>query len=96
VTAAGTSSTNEIDIGTTNGNDKSSIRSVFIIDIHDYASTTKNKTVRTFSGVDMNGSGLVYLTSGLWLNTAAVNSVLLKPDGGDFDTGSSVALYGIN
>ena len=95
VTAAGTSSTNQIDIGTTNGNDKSSIRSVFIIDIHDYASTTKNKTVRTFSGVDMNGSGYVYLTSGLWINTAAVNSVLLRPDGGSFDTGSSVALYGV-
>ena len=36
-----------------------------IIDIHDYASTTKNKTVRSFGGGDANGSGKTDLSSGV-------------------------------
>lgn len=46
-----------------------------IIDIHDYASTTKNKTIRTLAGYDANGSGIIGLGSGLWLNTNAINSI---------------------
>ena len=38
----------------------------FICDILDYTSTTKNKTLRTLSGGDRNGSGTVSLLSSLW------------------------------
>lgn len=66
-----------------------------IIDIHDYASTTKNKTVRSFNGYDDNGSGYVYLMSVLWNNTAAINRIDLVMASGNFSTDTRVALYGI-
>jgi hypothetical protein len=68
---------------------------VLIIDIQDYASTSKNKTVRNFSGQDENGSGIVILSSGLWLNTNAVTSITFKVSSGNFTTDSTFALYGI-
>jgi hypothetical protein len=68
-----------------------------IIDIHDYASTTKNKTVRSFFGHDRNGAGSVYLYSGLWMNTGAITSLSLGQANfsGTFDTGTVASLYGI-
>jgi hypothetical protein len=49
---------------------------VAIIDIIDYASTTKNKTLRSFAGNDNNSTGgEVYLESGLWASTAAINRI---------------------
>jgi hypothetical protein len=44
-----------------------------IIDVFDYTNTNKNKTVRTLTGFDANGSGAVSFVSGLWLSTAAIN-----------------------
>ena len=69
-----------------------------IIDIHDYASTTKNKTVRTFVGADANTASTdwkVSLFSGLWLNTAAITSISLIAQSGNFTTNTTFALYGI-
>ena len=70
---------------------------VGIIDIHDYASTTKNKTVRMFYGYDNNGGtteSQVYLESGLWRSTAAITD--LRFTGGTaFIAGTTIALYGI-
>lgn len=71
---------------------------VSIIDIHDYAVATKNKTVRSFHGWDTNNGGdggAVRLTSGLWLNTAAVTSISLVDLAGSFSTSSVFSLYGI-
>jgi len=70
---------------------------VSLIDIIDYASTTKNKTVRTFSGSDNNNSsqGDVELLSGLWASTSAITSIKITLTTGNFDSGSSMALYGI-
>lgn len=67
-----------------------------IVDIHDYASTTKNKTIRSFSGWEHNAAttGEVCLHSGLWLNTAAVTSIRVFSSV-NFGTGTSIALYGI-
>jgi hypothetical protein len=66
-----------------------------ITDIQDYSSTTRNKTVRSFYGQDQNGSGIVGLSSSLWLNTAAITSILLRPYSGTFATGTTFSLYGI-
>jgi len=68
-----------------------------IIDILDYATTTKYKTVRAIGGVDVNNlaSGGVLLSSGLWLNTAAVNSVTLSFGGATAVQYTSFSLYGI-
>jgi hypothetical protein len=70
---------------------------VMIVDILDYTSTTKNKTIRSFFGHDRNGAGSVYLYSGVWLNTNAVTSLSLGIGlfGGIFDTGTTASLYGI-
>jgi len=66
-----------------------------IIDILDYTSTTKNKVTRSLEGTDINGSGYIYLTSGLWMNTAAVTSITMTRNTTDWGNYSSFALYGI-
>lgn len=69
---------------------------VFITDIVDYASTSKNKTIKTFGGYDPNGLGEIDLNSGLWQSTAAINSITVYMSGaGSFTTTSQIALYGI-
>jgi hypothetical protein len=67
-----------------------------IIDILDYANTSKYKTARALNGLDQNGSGGVELASGLWQSTVAINTITLT-DGGanNFSTGTTFALYGI-
>jgi hypothetical protein len=69
-----------------------------IITIADYASTSKNKTVRAFSGSDANTASAnfyVVLNSGLWLSTAAITSITMLPGQTAFSTNSTFALYGI-
>ena len=73
-----------------------SVFGVSITDIHDYASATKNKTTCTINGYDLNGTGLIYLQSGLWLSTSAITSItLFSTSTSNFQTGSTFALYGI-
>jgi len=69
----------------------------FITDILDYTSVNKYKTLKTFSGTDANGSGYVQLTSGLWMNTSAINSITLRWDQytGGFPQNTQFSLYGI-
>jgi len=74
----------------------SSIFGTFVVDILDYVNTNKYKTTRILGGVDANGSGRVYLTSGLWQNTNAISSLVITPGAGtNFLQYSSFALYGI-
>jgi len=67
----------------------------FVIDILDYASTNKNKTVRSLHGLDDNTNGTIRLRSGLWMSTAAITTLTLKGDSGNLTQYSSFALYGI-
>jgi hypothetical protein len=81
-------------IATTSGT--ASVFSSAIIDVLDYANTNKNKTIRSLTGLDYNGSGYVGVHSGLWTNTAAVTSIVINPDSGqNWQQYSSFALYGI-
>jgi hypothetical protein len=67
-----------------------------IIDIHNYASTTQNKTVRAFSGADTNDSnGKSGLFFGSWLSTSAITSITFDVSGNLFTAGSTFALYGV-
>lgn len=70
-----------------------------ILDIIDYASTTKNKTFRYFVGYDTNGTvdQRVQLGSalGTGITTAAITSLDFRVDTGNFAAGSTFALYGI-
>jgi len=66
-----------------------------VFDILDYANTSKTTTVRSFAGVDLNGSGSVVLSSTLWNNTSAITNVQLFPEANNFAQHSTLALYGI-
>jgi len=70
---------------------------VGIIDILDYTSTNKNKTIKVLSGQDLNGSGTVYLSSGVWSATpAAITTIKLFPHASNtWSQYSQFALYGI-
>jgi hypothetical protein len=68
----------------------------YVIDILDYTSTSKNKTIRSLGGWDGNGSGQIIISSVLWKNTAAVTSYRIQCDGGyNWKQYTSAALYGI-
>ena len=67
-----------------------------IIDIVDYANVYKNTTVRSFNGYDNNGTGQVRLSSGLWVNTAAVTNInIVSANGANIAQNSTFTLYGI-
>jgi len=67
-----------------------------IIDILDYTSTTKTKTVRTLTGVNGMGPGQIDLTSGLWfINPVTVTQIDLLVQSNNYAEFSSFALYGI-
>ena len=68
-----------------------------LIDIHDYASSTKNKVIRAINGSDTNNTGgndNIALTSGTRYNTEAVTSVNIDFPVGAI-AGSTFALYGM-
>jgi hypothetical protein len=68
---------------------------VGVIDILDYANTNKYKTLRALSGYDNNGSGYAILNSGVWRNTAAINTIVLFFGSGNLVQYSTFALYGV-
>lgn len=79
-----------------------SFMKVFIVDVIDYSSTSKNKVFRSFSGIETNSNGNVELASGLRVDTAAITSIRLQHYGNDgtygyknFNQYSTFALYGI-
>lgn len=73
-----------------------SVYAVQIVDILDYANTSKNKTVRAVGGQDSNGSGVIMLSSGLWRNSStAINSITITANAASFTTASQFDLYGI-
>lgn len=78
----------------------SGVFGTYVIDILDYADTNKNKTTRALSGWDNNGNGsskqagCVSFSSGLWMDTSAINSISLRSNS-TIQQFSQFALYGI-
>lgn len=73
--------------------------SVYIVDILDSGSSSKNKTVRIFSGGQERGgeSGGPGLISGVWLNTSAISSInLISLTSSNWVSGTRFRLYGSN
>jgi hypothetical protein len=72
-----------------------------VIDILDYSNTNKYKTVKSISGIDVNGTiggvpGYMFFVSGNWRNTSAITSISLYSGNGSTITQySQFALYGI-
>jgi hypothetical protein len=73
----------------------SGIMGVAVMDVLDYANVNKYKTTRILGGEDSNGSGEIYLTSGLWQNTAAITSISLSIDSFNWAANTTIALYGV-
>jgi len=81
-----------------NASTQTSMFGVGIVDIHDYASTTKYKTVRSLTGQDVNGVSVndyISISSGLWSSASAINRIDLYVANYNLVTGSTFALYGI-
>ena len=72
-----------------------SIFGACVVDILDYATANKNRVARSLPGTDANGSGYVWYSSGLWVNTNAITSIKIVPENGNFVQYSQFALYGI-
>ena len=69
---------------------------VAIVDVHDYASTVKNKTIKAYSGYnDNSGTWEINLASGVYRATTAVTSVTIFLDSQNWTTASVFSLYGI-
>jgi hypothetical protein len=92
-----TSQTGIIDTTLLSNASYTNIFNISVIDILDYANTNKNKTVRTLSGLDVNGAGgQILFRSGLWMSTSAISSITFVARGsGTFAQYSQIALYGI-
>ena len=97
VTATGSGYTGgaQINIGYSR-NVMSTAPKVAIVDIHNYASTTQLKTIRTFTGVDRNtSSNDLTLQSDLVNTTSAISSISLFFNANSFASGTTISLYGI-
>ncbi len=69
---------------------------VGLIDVSDFASSSKNKTFRSLSGSNVTGQNVISFESGAWFNTAAITSISLdRIFGSNFVTGSRFSLYGM-
>jgi hypothetical protein len=94
--SSGATATSSIVMGFTNSNNyPASTFSLNVIDIIDYKNTNKYKTVRVLGGVDGNGAGFSWLTSGAYNKNDAISSMTITPWSGSFMQYSSFALYGI-
>lgn len=83
--AFGVTGVNSPDLSTTIGSS--------IIQVMDYTATDKHKTSLGRGNNTANG---VTAAATRWANTAAITSVLLKPNSSTFAAGSTFALYGVS
>lgn len=78
------------DLGGTWDSNTAGIYAASVVDILDPFESTKNKTVRSLTGVRR-----IQLDSGFWNNTAAVNAITITQDGTAFKQYSRFSLYGL-
>ena len=69
---------------------------VGIMDILDFSNSSKNTTIRMLQGSPVSDYPRIGLVSGLYINTAAITSFLIRNDGNQpIITGSRFSLYGV-
>jgi hypothetical protein len=99
--AQNVTSTSRMELNNASGTGVASNFGAGVMDILDYANTSKYKTIRSLHGNDVNGTvsgfgGRIALDSGLWQNTAAISTIQFAPlYGSSFNQYSHAALYGI-
>lgn len=84
-----------IEVGYIAAADISNVYTSSIVDILDYADTTKYKTTRGIAGYDANGSGRIQIISGMFMSLDAITSIVMYPSTGSFAQDSHFALYGV-
>lgn len=77
------------------GNNDGAQPQSIICDLLDYKNTNKNKTARFLWGWDKNGSGAVWIASGLWRSTSAITTISIDANEATIYSGAHFALYGI-
>lgn len=94
---AGTSGTSFLQVGLPGDSGLANVFSAMMLDILDYTSVNKAKTVRTIAGYDENGNGIVGLSSGLdYATPTAITSINLSSwNGANFKQYSQFALFGL-
>lgn len=95
VSASGSASQAQARLGSSNG--KTDYQAcVGIVDLHDYVSTAKYKTLSDYSGTQVQVAGSdVAIRSGMWMSTSAINSLTIYLSSGNFTTDTVIGLYGI-
>lgn len=89
-------STTIIGIGSNNSPLQSATPTVAIVDIHDYASTTKFKTLKSYGGIESNNNGTeTIIHSGLWRSQSSITSITIQALGQNWTNNSRFSLYGI-
>lgn len=76
------------------GSAPANVFSAAVIDILDYSSTSKNTVLRSLGGADLNGSGMVEMSSSLYASTSAISTFQII--GSNYAQHSTFALYGIS
>lgn len=76
-------------------NENSNMFTPFVVNILDYASSSKKKTIYGWAGANNGSSGQVIKQSALWAKTDPITSMRIYPNGGIFTQNSKFALYGI-
>lgn len=68
-----------------------------VTDVLDYSNVSKNKTIRSLTGTEMNssGTGAIFFNSSAWYNLSRVQSITITTNQTAFATYSSFALYGV-
>ena len=96
VSASGSSNANYILINKMlPDNDYPTSFGVGVFDVLDFSSSSKNTTIRASHGYHNAGNEQVYLSSGAYLNTAAITSLTIGGAGGNsMGAGSRFSLYG--
>ena len=97
VTSYGEANTNQSFMDKASGaSSGASMFGAMVCDVLDYGNSSKFKTTRSLGGSDQNGSGSIFLSSGVWRNTNAITSITLSPfDGFSYVQYTQAALYGI-
>ena len=67
---------------------------VDVLDILDFASASKNTTLRSLNG-SVGNTNLIALKSNLWNSTSAITSILYEASSGNWVSGSRFSLYGV-
>ena len=94
VTTANQTDSDVLFIGATSGQSSTTIPILSTVDIMRYAGSTFKTSLITDSS-DKNGDGRVARYVGLWSNTSAITSIVIKGTSYNLAAGTMATLYGI-